>query len=179
MASGANDLIETSPIMKDRDRAFRGKPPIILPQAGGSRSLSSTTTLGHFFGSRPLRLLALTSILLLIACGKGSSPPADIQAHVALAQAASCDSLQQSVQDAAVRQMRAEIDAEKNWNGYPIAMGGAAGTPQTAGAAPPSDSTTNTQVAGVDEADFVKNDGTRIFVLSGRTLYAARDRLAQ
>ncbi len=121
-----------------------------------------------------MRLLALTSILLLIACGKGSSPPADIQAHVALAQAASCDSLQQSVQNAAVRQMRAEIDAEKNWNGYPIAMGGAAGTPQTAGAAPATYSTTNTQVAGVDEADFVKNDGTRIFVLSGRTLYAAR-----
>src|SRR5262249_8556383 len=30
---------------------------------------------------------------------------------------------------------------------------------------------TNTQVAGVDEADFVKNDGTRIFVLVGNKLY--------
>jgi hypothetical protein len=29
-------------------------------------------------------------------------------------------------------------------------------------------------VAGVDEADFVKNDGTRIFVLSGQTLYSAK-----
>ena len=29
-------------------------------------------------------------------------------------------------------------------------------------------------MAGVDEADFVKNDGTRIFVLSGEKLYAAK-----
>ncbi|MHB8876142.1 MAG: beta-propeller domain-containing protein [Myxococcaceae bacterium] len=44
------------------------------------------------------------------------------------------------------------------------------------GSAPPSAptnyTTTNTQVSGVDEADFIKNDGTRIFVLSGDTLYA-------
>ncbi len=33
---------------------------------------------------------------------------------------------------------------------------------------------TNNQVAGVDEADFVKNDGTRIFVISGRKLYVHR-----
>jgi uncharacterized secreted protein with C-terminal beta-propeller domain len=45
------------------------------------------------------------------------------------------------------------------------------GTPSSA----PSDYTgTNNQVAGVDEADFVKNDGTRIFVLSGQTLYVHR-----
>lgn len=121
-----------------------------------------------------MRLLALTTSLLVIACGKGAPAPADIQAHVALTKAASCDSLQKSVQNAAVRQMRAQIDAEKNWNGPALAMGGASGpAPQSSGAAPASYSTTNTQVAGVDEADFVKNDGTRIFVLSGRTLYAA------
>ena len=35
------------------------------------------------------------------------------------------------------------------------------------GGGPTSVSTTNTQVAGVDEADFVQNDGTRIAVLAG------------
>ena len=33
---------------------------------------------------------------------------------------------------------------------------------------------TNNQVAGVDEADFVKNDGTRIFVITGHKLYVHR-----
>jgi len=115
--------------------------------------------------------------LLLAACAKGASAPADIQSHVALHQATSCDALQAAVQDTAVRQMRAQLDADKTSGGYPMFMGGADGAgaaPQAAGAAPASYSTTNTQVAGVDEADFVKNDGTRIFVLSGQRLYAAR-----
>src|SRR5262249_39335613 len=42
--------------------------------------------------------------------------------------------------------------------------------PAGAGGAPTSVSTTNTQVAGVDEADFVQNDGTRIAVLAGGML---------
>ncbi|MBI5547890.1 MAG: beta-propeller domain-containing protein [Deltaproteobacteria bacterium] len=46
-----------------------------------------------------------------------------------------------------------------------------AATPPTASAQPHDYTQTNTQVAGVDEADFVKNDATRIFVLSGGTLY--------
>jgi Beta propeller domain len=37
-------------------------------------------------------------------------------------------------------------------------------------APPASYTTTNTHVAGVDEADFMKNDGTRIFTLSGNSL---------
>src|SRR5690606_372968 len=37
-------------------------------------------------------------------------------------------------------------------------------------AGPDDYTTTNTQVAGVDEADFVKNDGTRIFTLSRNRL---------
>ena len=117
-------------------------------------------------------------LFFVLACAKKSGPqgaPADIQAHVALAQAASCDTLEKSVQDIAVREMRSEMDSEKQWGGYsggPVAAGGA--NPAADGAAPASYSTTNVQVAGVDEADFVKNDGTRIFVLSGQTLYAAK-----
>lgn len=113
-------------------------------------------------------------LVLLAACGKGqSAAPVNIQSHVALARAANCDSLAQNVRDTAVRQMRSQMDAWKKGNGgygLPAAAGGGA-TPT--GAGPASYSTTNTQVAGVDESDFIKNDGTRIFVLSGRTLFTA------
>ncbi len=54
--------------------------------------------------------------------------------------------------------------------------GGAAGGSATGGATggPQDYTTTNNQVAGVDEADFVKNDGTRMFVVSGHTLHVLR-----
>src|SRR5256886_1691192 len=122
-----------------------------------------------------MRHIAL--FLALIACGKSRpvQPPADIQQNVALRQAASCSALEGNVHDTAVRQMRMQLDQQKSWNsgGIGIASGGTP-APQAAPASPPASyTTTNTQVAGVDEADFVKNDGTRIFVLAGRTLFAA------
>jgi len=123
-----------------------------------------------------MRLQSLALVLMLLAaCGKRQpAPPATIQSRVALARAANCDSLQQQVQETAVRQMRSALDGAKRGTGwYGIATGGAGNaTPQPA-AGPASYSTTNTQVAGVDESDFVKNDGTRILVLSGRTLFTA------
>jgi hypothetical protein len=113
--------------------------------------------------------------ILLFACGRQgpAAAPADIQSRVSLARAATCESLTRSVQDTAVRQMRSQLDAAKGTSlaPGPVATAGAA-PPQAAGQ-PASYSTTNVQVAGVDEADFVKNDGTRIFVLSGRNLFAA------
>ncbi|MCC6335664.1 MAG: beta-propeller domain-containing protein [Myxococcales bacterium] len=51
--------------------------------------------------------------------------------------------------------------------------GGAGGGGGGAGSGPTDYTTTNNQVVGVDEADFVKNDGTRLFVLSGRSLFTA------
>jgi hypothetical protein len=68
--------------------------------------------------------------------------------------------------------MQLEEDKAGGWWGMPRAAGAGA-TPSAAGA-PASYTTTNTQVAGVDEADFVKNDGTRIFVLSGQRLFTAK-----
>ena len=111
---------------------------------------------------------------LLAACSRQDPAGSDrIEARVRLARAATCESLSQQIKDTAVRQMRSQLDAWKRGgvSGVPMGAGGSA-TPGAAGA-PASYSTTNTQVAGVDEADFVKNDGTRIFVLSGRTLFAA------
>jgi uncharacterized secreted protein with C-terminal beta-propeller domain len=64
-----------------------------------------------------------------------------------------------------------------NGSGYPRVTGGIApeaGAPVATGAptAAPADdySTTNVQVQGVDEADFLKNDGKYIYIISGGTL---------
>jgi uncharacterized secreted protein with C-terminal beta-propeller domain len=121
----------------------------------------------------------LCTFLFAAACQKASTlssqKPPDIRANVALAPAASCDSLQQTVQDTAVQQMRSQLDAYKSgqYYAYPTAGGPVAANGPATSAAPASYSTTNVQVPGVDEADFVKNDGTRIFVLSRQTLFAA------
>jgi uncharacterized secreted protein with C-terminal beta-propeller domain len=119
-----------------------------------------------------------SAALLVAACGNGESPsslPAGIQRRVALHSVSSCDELTTQVHDAAVRLMRADLDAAKTGYGYGAAGSAAPGASNAGGApapsAPPASySTTNTQVTGVDEADFMKNDGTRIFTLSGGAL---------
>ncbi len=114
----------------------------------------------------------------LVACsGNGIPKPQQIQARVALESFASCADLKKYLADTAVLDMRSQLEQEKQGGGVRATMGGPAGAPgasDVAGSASPGPSnftTTNTQVAGVDEADFVKNDGTRIFVLSGNKLY--------
>jgi beta propeller domain-containing protein len=120
--------------------------------------------------SMPRSLLPL--ILLAAACSKGPAAfPADIQTRVALTRASSCGELTQTIQDTAVRQMRSQLDQWKDGTGGIVTAAGGAPSPA---AAPASYTTTNTQVEGVDEADFVKNDGTRILVLSGHTLFSAK-----
>ncbi len=117
----------------------------------------------------------LLCLCLAAACSKDQpQKPMDIQRRVTLERATSCDSLTMTVQDTAVRQMRAQMDAYKTGFGPGVGSAGGDATPAASAGAPASYTTTNTQVAGVDEADFVKNDGTRIFVLSGRNLFAAR-----
>ncbi|HEY6907938.1 MAG TPA: beta-propeller domain-containing protein [Myxococcales bacterium] len=116
----------------------------------------------------------LLSLVVVAACSKGPAPfPADIQTRVALTRASSCGELTQTVQDTAVRQMRSQMDAWKDQTGGILTGTGDAPAASPA-AAPASYTTTNTQVEGVDEADFVKNDGTRILVLSGHTLFSAK-----
>ncbi|MBS1152582.1 MAG: hypothetical protein H6Q89_4280, partial [Myxococcaceae bacterium] len=103
-----------------------------------------------------------------------------------------CQDLENYLEDTAVKQMRTQLEAQRDqvpswgwWGGGFDGRGGVdfANAGPSAGASaessksapPPKDfTTTNNQVAGVDEADFIKNDGTRIFVLSGGKLYATR-----
>ncbi len=122
----------------------------------------------------------------------GSTPnPEPIQRRVALTAFSgpnACKDLEQYLEDTAVLQMRTQLEAARDevpswgwWGGFfggPEVFAGAADNSRATAAppqaAPQNYTTTNNQVAGVDEADFVKNDGTRIFALSGQTLYAAR-----
>jgi hypothetical protein len=98
-----------------------------------------------------------------------------------------CHDLETYIEDTAVMQMRTELEAARDgvpswgwWGGWGFGRGVAdAAGPTASGAAnaapaPTNYTTTNNQVAGVDEADFVKNDGTRIFALSGQKLYAIK-----
>src|SRR5208337_3515257 len=52
-------------------------------------------------------------------------------------------------------------------------------TASSGSAAVPEYSTTNNQVAGVDEADIIKTDGTNIYAISGNTVYILRAYPAQ
>lgn len=139
--------------------------------------------------------------LALVAAGCGSSTDSSgvknepVQTAAKLESFAGCSDLEAYIEDSATKQMRASLEYLKNPNGGWGYYGG--GLPRTAddGVPPPmpttgapgedaagggnssgpDDSTgTNNQVEGVHEADFVQNDGTRIFVLSGPKLYIHR-----
>jgi len=116
----------------------------------------------------------LLGAVVVAGCSNGIPPNQAIQDRVALESFDSCGKLEQYIEDSAVLDMRAQIEMEKQgWYFWGLRGGvvlDAAGAPSTP-SGPSAYTTTNTQVAGVDEADFVKNDGTRIFVLSGDTLY--------
>ncbi|MFY0527885.1 beta-propeller domain-containing protein [Archangium gephyra] len=131
------------------------------------------------------------ALLGLAACSEQSSSiPKNqpVQLKARLESFESCSALESYIEDSAVLDMRSNMERSKPsyWKGrggwFEMADGAGAPMPTTSGGAPPGspgsgpgDHTgTNNQVSGVDEADFVKNDGTRIFVLSGQKLYAHR-----
>jgi uncharacterized secreted protein with C-terminal beta-propeller domain len=130
-------------------------------------------------------LAAVLLCAVLAGCSSSSSNDLPSQPGIdrspLLNQVTSCDQLQTAIADALVLEMQSELKQIQD-SDYYIGVGGLpvgapAGapvplTPSGAGAAgPTSVSTTNTQVAGVDEADFVQNDGTRIAVLAGGKLH--------
>ena len=131
---------------------------------------------------RTFRTAVLGGLTAAIAgCGSRIPEPQAIQKRLELQSFDSCAELETYVEDTAVLDMRTQLEQAKK--GYSVSGGGVVlGRPEPTMAAGPSAAgdaasgpsaytTTNTQVAGVDEADFVKNDGTRIFVLSGNRLY--------
>ncbi|MGF1508035.1 MAG: beta-propeller domain-containing protein [Myxococcota bacterium] len=107
-------------------------------------------------------------------------------AKLALTRMDSCDAVEQYIEDRLIDEVRRQFDAMQN-RGGPVPPGvgddfaGAPGAPETASGgstndrdAPTDFTDTNVQEAGVDEADFVKTDGVRTYVLSGQRLYVAQ-----
>ncbi|MFZ5470025.1 MAG: beta-propeller domain-containing protein [Myxococcota bacterium] len=136
------------------------------------------------------RTYVMTGLLgaALWGCGGNNIPtPQGVVNRVELQSFAgpnACAELEKYIEDTAVLQMRTSLELQKEggggwWWGGDVMMGApqaeaAGAAADSSRSAPSAYTTTNTQVAGVDEADFVKNDGTRIFVLSGGTLYASQ-----
>lgn len=133
--------------------------------------------------------------LLAVGCSDGGRAPdglenQPVQQSLRLETFNDCAALEQYIEDSATKQMRTVLEQQKPgyWERFGRGRGGIVFGPVPAddaggevtsgggnGAPPPQDSTgTNNQVEGVHESDFVQNDGTRIFVLSGNRLYAHR-----
>lgn len=129
--------------------------------------------------------------------GRSGGPPKATASRVLLRAFDSCEALERYIEDGMVEQMKVEIDlqlrspfgakggvlagaAERAATGAAPAPSspGSAGAPASdasrgsTASAPTAVTRTNTQVEGVDEADFVKNDKNRIFVLTGGKLHA-------
>ncbi|BDG04170.1 beta-propeller domain-containing protein [Anaeromyxobacter oryzae] len=129
----------------------------------------------------PTRFVLAVLVLALAACtekGHGVTPlprTTAIDAHPVLARFTSCPELEKTIEDGLVLQMRSILEQSRVgfYPGGPLGAGGPAAAPApTAG--PSSYTTTNSQVEGVGEADFVQNDGTRIAALADKKLHLAR-----
>lgn len=140
--------------------------------------------------------LSLLAFLPAIAAATGCSSadeherrlPSLRERTATLTQAQSCDDLEALLKADAMAKMNAQIDSMAYWyseDGGWVNVGGdefgdgAVGSSGTGGGeespagdgdAPPEHSETNTQVEGVDEADIVKTDGERLYVLQDQQL---------
>ncbi|ATB35147.1 hypothetical protein CYFUS_000559 [Cystobacter fuscus] len=126
------------------------------------------------------------ALMGLVGCSSSRDIPENqpVQMSARLEAFESCEGLESYIENAAVLDMRASLERSKpsywrSWGGGVVFSDGAAppsapNSDSGGGASPGSYTGTNNQVAGVDEADFVKNDGTRLFVLSGQKLYLHR-----
>jgi beta propeller domain-containing protein len=123
----------------------------------------------------------LVLVFALAACtshDRGVTPlpkTIGVDPHPVLAQFTSCPELEKTIEDGLVLRMRSLLEQSRvgyGWGG-PVFADGTAGAPAPT-SAPSSYTTTNSQVEGVGEADFVQNDGTRIAALAGGKLHLAR-----
>ena len=123
--------------------------------------------------------------LALVAAGCGSDseknpvPNEPVQSAARLEAFAGCEALERHIEDSATKQMRASLESLKSQTYLYADDAMPAGAPAEGAASrdasgPANHTETNNQVQGVHEADFVQNDGTRIFVLSGPRLYVHR-----
>jgi hypothetical protein len=129
------------------------------------------------------RIVTLVGMLALVGC---SSRLGTVEAKLQVL--ADCSEVESAIRSAALRDMNQRLDQQLDnalqrnqqycWmegDGYAAnAGGGSPGSPPAPTSGPSSSgqgasqvSGTNNQVAGVDEADFIKNDNRYIYVVSG------------
>lgn len=127
------------------------------------------------------------ALMGLAGCSESSllSENEPVQMSARLESFESCEAVESYLENVAVREMRSRLEQNKpsRWKlerggGFPTSAGGDSPQPMSENPTSPSGpggyTGTNNQVTGVDEADFVKNDGTRLFVLSGQKLHVQR-----
>jgi uncharacterized secreted protein with C-terminal beta-propeller domain len=111
------------------------------------------------------RLSALVALAVVMGgCSGGSNP-----ARARLQPVANCDELLLELKQRATVDMEKTIDRAQRW----VRGGAAAATPTASGQSPQGGastySTTNNQVPGADEPDFIKNDDKYIYVVAGNS----------
>jgi uncharacterized secreted protein with C-terminal beta-propeller domain len=129
---------------------------------------------------RAIAVPVVLALLSLAAC-QAEKPDEDVREDSAARSLQGCGELDKQIKDQALRDMNARIDqliAQLDAPGGGDVVFAVPGVSPSAAPAPAPEgrdsatdfTTTNTQEAGVDEPDFVKNDGSRIFVLHDRSL---------
>jgi len=136
-------------------------------------------------------LLASTALLGLSACGGGQGQPngpapepsptvRPLGSLQAFEGAQACTELERYLEDQAVGHVRTQLEAARDGKGFwgggmPLTLAAVReGAVPTSSPAPGQISQTNLRTEGVDEADLVKHDGTRIVALSGQRLQVLR-----
>lgn len=137
----------------------------------------------------PFTALLLAAATLLSACGGGQSggptPPPDPGPGVrpqgslkAFEGPQACSELESYLEAEAVGHMRTQLQAARDgkgfWGGITLLSVDAVREGAVTTSAPSQISQTNLRTSGVDEADLVKHDGTRIVALSGQRLQVLR-----
>jgi len=126
-----------------------------------------------------MKIISCTIVLALfgtVACDGNVEPPIEEASYeIQLKALSGCEDVEVAVRDSAIKQMEKLLKerlSEALLNGglrcdYDVAMPNTAGGgPKQASGGANETSSTNNQVAGVDEADFVKNDNQYLYVLS-------------
>ncbi len=166
--AGREDTWETVAIARARGVSAAGMS--VARETGGRETIRA--------GGVMRRSLVFGLLLFFTACDSGG-PSVDVVDAPALSGFASCQELESRIEEKAIREMNADIDRiiddlDDKDGGFD---GGVVSLPAPSATAAPTENrgageytTTNTQERDVDEPDFVKNDGSRLFVLHGRTL---------
>jgi hypothetical protein len=119
---------------------------------------------------------ALLAILALSLAACDQDRDEGIGDDAAAVSLGSCEVLEATIERNAIREMNASIDGtldslERNGGRFGVDLPVPSPAQPTGPTSSATDfTTTNTQERDVDEPDFVKNDGSRIFVLNGRSL---------